>query len=285
MNQNEVEDVARFISLMNQREEFHTGYCGMDKEEIANSFMNEMDYPYWESFLTAYEKDELIGVIGFDADVENNSAEIWGPFISDKNWNIVSNMWDEMLKLIPIDIEEIYMFPNKKNLNSIHFAKEKDFQSHSDQAILKIMKPNSEFYEKEKRIELTKEYHSDFILLHQQAFPKTYYDGKQIIDRVNGNRKVFVTLEDNVLAGYIYVEANPEFGEANIEFFAVKEECRGKGLGGELLKIALGWIFTYKNIREVTLCVNSEKENAIRLYKKAGFEHVHDLCFFGKKIK
>ncbi|MGV3465591.1 MAG: GNAT family N-acetyltransferase, partial [Heyndrickxia sp.] len=84
---------------------------------------------------------------------------------------------------------------------------------------------------------------------------------------------------------YIYVEANPEFGEANIEFFAVKEEFRGKGLGRRLLNIALQWLFSYENIHEVTLCVNSVNEKAIRLYQKAGFEHVHDLCFFSKKMK
>ncbi|MGV3466768.1 MAG: GNAT family N-acetyltransferase [Heyndrickxia sp.] len=285
MNQNEVDVVARFISIMNQREDFHIGYCGTDQEEIKTVLINELDIPYRESFLTAYENDELIGVIGFDADTENKSVEVWGPFISDQNLVILSNILQELLEIIPDDIEKIDMFPNKKNLNCIHLAKEQGFQFKSEQTILKIMKPTRNYDEKEKLIELTDEYQSDFIHLHQQAFPKTYYDSQQILDRLNGTRKVFIITELNVLAGYIYVEANPEFGEANIEFFAVKEEYRGKGLGGRLLNIALQWLFSYETIHEVMLCVNSVNEKAIRLYQKVGFEHVHDLCFFSKKMK
>ncbi len=285
MDRNEVEDVARFISIMNKNAECHIGYCGTDKEEIQNVLTNELDIPYWESFLTAYKNDELIGVIGLDTDIENHSAEMWGPFITEKNWSISTDIWQRMLEHIPAAIEEIYMFPNKRNLNSIHFAEVQGFEMKNQQTILEIKKHKRNFYERETLIELPNEFRSDFIHLHQRAFPRSYYNGQQILDRLNNDRKVFITLEHNVFAGYIYVEANPEFSEASIEFFAVKEEFRRKGIGGRLLNIALQWLFSYENIQEIGLCVNSINEGAILLYQKAGFEHVHDLCFFSKNLK
>ena len=40
-----------------------------------------------------------------------------------------------------------------------------------------------------------------------------YYTGEEIIERLNSNRKVFIQKHNKSLAGYIYVEAEPEFGE------------------------------------------------------------------------
>ncbi len=77
---------------------------------------------------------------------------------------------------------------------------------------------------------------------------------------------------------------DPQHGEASIEFFAVKESERGKGVGGKLLTVALKWFTTIKSIGSITLCVNSSNQNAINLYKKVGFQLKHELCFFTKKL-
>jgi len=87
------------------------------------------------------------------------------------------------------------------------------------------------------------------------------------------------------LSGYIYVEAEPVYGEANIEFFAVKESERGKGIGKKLLSVVLKWLFSIESIKSITLCVNSSNQDAISLYKKVGFQPIHELCFFTKNLK
>ena len=101
---------------------------------------------------------------------------------------------------------------------------------------------------------------------------------------MNQHRKVFVVINHGILQGYIYVEAEPEFGEASIEFFTVESSEREKGIGKQLLMGALKWIFTFENIEAITLCVNSARTNAINLYKKVGFQHLHDMCSFTKRI-
>lgn len=119
--------------------------------------------------------------------------------------------------------------------------------------------------------------------LHDKTFPNTYYDGEEIISRLNNHRKVFVCKEAKELTGYIYVEAEPEFDEGSIEFFAVNESQRGKGIGCYLLTMALRWLFSFNSIDSVSLCVNSKNEKAINLYKMAGFKEKHQLSYFIKR--
>lgn len=286
MNKADIKTVSNFISDLNNIEESHIGYCGKEKREIAYSLTEDLsDIKYNESFVVAVEDDRLIGVLGFDADLDDHCAEIWGPFIKENKWDIVLSMWNEMIKLLPIEINSISMFPNKKNLGVLKLADTLNFKEVSEQTILTFHQDCLSELKEVPIIELSQEYYLDMKQLHEQAFPNTYYDGQQIIERLNQNRKVFMIKDNENLIGYIYVEAEPEFGEASIEFFAVNEFKRGKGIGRQLLSVALKWIFTFETIDSVTLCVNSKNTNAIRLYKQVGFKRMHDLCFFTKNLE
>jgi ribosomal protein S18 acetylase RimI-like enzyme len=281
----DVNQVSRLISLLNNTDESHIGYCGNNGEEIANSLINDIsDVKYTESFIAAYDKNQLVGVLGFDADLDNYSAEVWGPFIKDNYWEVCHSLWSEMNLLLPSDINSLSMFPNKKNSNVLKLANNLGFSKQSDQTILTFQRNRKSQLKDVEMMELTKEYFTDMIQLHDLAFPCTYYTGKQILERLNDHRKVFMLTTQDGLSGYIYVEADPEFGEGNIEFFAVKVSERGKGLGEQLLIVALNWLFTFQTTESITLCVNSSNDNAIRLYKKVGFKQLHELCYFTKVI-
>ncbi|WP_246218460.1 GNAT family N-acetyltransferase [Litoribacterium kuwaitense] len=51
-----------------------------------------------------------------------------------------------------------------------------------------------------------------------------------------------------------------------------------------MLTGALQWLFTFEGIEHIRLCVNSANEQAINMYKKVGFQHMHDLCAFTKDV-
>ncbi|KOP81276.1 GNAT family N-acetyltransferase [Cytobacillus solani] len=285
MKYNEVDIVADFISEINKIEESNIGYCGKDSLEIAHALREDIsDIPYNNSFLTVYEEGELIGVLGFDADLENNSAEIWGPFVKKNKWDVVNTLWNKMIGLLPDEINSISMFPNKQNKQVLQLAKDLSFNRHSDQTILKFNRNRITELDAVSILELKEEYFTEMKQLHDKYFPNTYYSGQQIINRLNEERKVFIIVDNSQLCGYIYVEAEPAYGEASIEFFAVKESERGKGIGSKLLTIALKWLFTIESIKSITLCVNSSNQNAISLYKKVGFQHIHELCFFTRNV-
>jgi ribosomal protein S18 acetylase RimI-like enzyme len=285
MKQEDMEKVAKFISRMNQIEESHIGYCGTNQEEIAHSLKEDVtDIPYWESFILAHEDEQVIGVLGFDADLEAKIAEVWGPFIDESKWNAAFDMWQEMIKIIPQEIECINLFPNKKNTHCVKFSQSLEFPIHSEQTILTFNRDNIDSLEELPIVEMKKDFYSEFEKFHDHTFPGTYYSGKQIVEQIHEHNKVFVTMADGLLSGYIYVEAEPEFGEASIEFFAVKEKYRGRGIGRQLLTIALKWLFSFEEIKSITLCVDSKNDKAIRLYQKIGFKHIHDLLFMTKKL-
>lgn len=282
MNKEEIDVVAQFISEINKVEDSHIGYCGVDPLEIANSLRE--DIAYENSFLTVYQEGKLIGILGFDADFDNQRAEIWGPFVKEGNWDLVSNLWSRMLELLPEQIISLCMFPNRANHKVLELAESLSFNRHSDQTILNFNRSRILELEKVKLPELEEDFYSEMGQLHDQYFPNTYLSGEQIISRLNEERKVFIVVNEGRLSGYIYAEVVPEFGEGSIEFFAVQESDRGKGIGGQLLTAALKWFFTFDGIKSITLCVSSDNQYAIRLYKKVGFEQIHELCYFTKKI-
>jgi len=280
----DIKQIASFIAELNSKEESHIGYCGTDKEEIENSLIEDItDIPFQESFIVAKEDEKLIGVLGFDSDIESNSAEIWGPFIIENKWDIAVKLWERMIDILPKEINILRLFVNKKNKNCIRFAANLKFNKISEETILVFERKDITDLQDITMIELSSDYYEDMKSLHDKIFPNTYYSGSQIIDRINDYRKVFIDVKNNRLSGYIYAEVSPEFGEGSIEFFAVDESVRGKGIGSKLLTMALRWIFSFESIDNITLCVNSGNEKALNLYKKVGFKEKHQLCYFTMK--
>ena len=284
----EITEVSNFIARLNHNEQAHIGYCGTDGKEIAKSMREEIsDVKYTDSFVVAYENKQLIGVLGFDADLERNVAEIWGPFILPDKWRISRDLWKKMTELLPPEISSLEMFPNSKNIHACDLATSLSFKKSSDESILVFERGNGLELEQTtlELEELTLAFYPNMKQLHDKAFPRAYYNGEQIVNQIDAHRKVFIITKNSSFSGYIYVETEPEFGEASIEFFAVEESARGNGIGRQLLMGALKWIFTFEDMESITLCVNSANNKAINLYKKSGFRHVHDLCSFIKEIR
>lgn len=281
-----IEEVAAFIARLNGQSKSHIGYCGRQQQELVRSLRNDFtDVPFEKAFVLAYREKALVGVLGFDADLRQKSAEVWGPFVEVDHQDQTINLFKQMLQLIPTEVERLCMFPNKENDIASTTATSFDFSKQSEQAILTMSRDDFSACRVPMLLELTKQHYREMIRLHNLAFPDTYYDGEQIINRMNEHRKVFYYLREDKLAGYIYVEVEPEFSEASIEYFAVNERFRGQSIGTELLKGAVSWIFSFKEIDELRLCVNSTNNQAIRLYQKAGFRLADELYFFQKELK
>ena len=75
-----------------------------------------------------------------------------------------------------------------------------------------------------------------------------------------------------MLEGYVYVEVNPQFHEANIEFIATAVNSRRKGVGECLLQAAIQYTFSFQGMEEIELCLNTNNESAMKLCQKVGFE-------------
>ncbi|MBS4537716.1 GNAT family N-acetyltransferase [Clostridium sp. D2Q-11] len=285
-NKEDINQISDFIAEINKVEESNIGFCGIDNNEIFHSLIEDItDIPFYKSFIIAYQNEKIIGVLGFDTDFSSNNVEVWGPFIKESKWNIVYDMWGKMIERLADEIELISMFINKKNKRCLSLVENLNFNKKSEEIIFNFERRNISKLLGIPNIELSPIYYQDMESLHDKVFPKTYYTGKEIIERLNNYRKVFINTENNDLAGYIYTEVNPRFGEGSIEFFAVEETQRGKGIGNKLLSMALKWLFTFEGVNDITLCVNSENKKAVELYKRIGFKQTNQLCYFTKSIK
>ena len=80
------------------------------------------------------------------------------------------------------------------------------------------------------------------------------------------------TMPDNAksVVGYVTCQVEAS-GKGRIRLIAVAREVRGKGVGGELLKAALGW-FGDKSITTVYAATQACNVPALRLYESAGFK-------------
>lgn len=269
-----VEEIASFIANMNKDAIHHVGYCGDQKEELLHTILHDFSHIGWEkSFVVTYENNKIIGVLGFDVDEVKKCAEIWGPFIKAENWEEVAvHMWKELIEKVPFHIEKFYGFYHVENNNCARLMKNLHAKEQDRHSIFSLSYNTVE----ERSIcnveEALPKVFGQFVALHNYVFPNTYYEGNEIIERLSDTNKLFVSMKKEKLEGYVYVEVNSEFQEANIAFIATAENSRRKGVGERLLQVAIQYIFSFQGMREIELCLNTNNDRAMKLYKKVGFE-------------
>ncbi|WP_127536121.1 GNAT family N-acetyltransferase [Paenibacillus illinoisensis] len=280
--------IAKFIAELNQHHKHHIGYCGKDALEIEQAMMDAFgDQPdQWISTLN--EDGQLTGVLGMDTDTDMGTAELWGPFIqcAPEHWQeLASYLWEQgMNKLAEnrIHIQKVYGFYNEHHANAITFMKDKGAKLKSRQVILhnrslnKVSLDQGENY----RIQtMTPDQYPSFIQLHDSTFTGTYYDGETLIQRSGKQHHHLYALSgsEGEIHGYVYAEADPEFGEGNIEYIAVNPDYFRQGLGSLLLNKVLYELNQESQVSEIRLCVDEMNSGALSLYRKAGFETEHVL--------
>lgn len=279
--------VAAFIARMNQLPEHHIGYCGTDPEEILHTMEEDFtDVAAKDAFVTVIENDEIVGVCGFDADVERGTAEIWGPIIDHHDEPYVTDsLWDALIEKVPDVVHTVSLFPGQGNGLVLQFATKLEFRSVSEETILTCIRENLKEINSDAIITLPDHKHDSLVALHDHIFPKAYLTGSEMLEGRNEQSTILAATDKNgMLQGYLYAEADPEFGEGSVEFFGVDPSARGEGLGSVVLAKGVQWLFSFEAIGEISLCVSSGNEKAIHLYKKIGFEVEHELIFFEKGI-
>ena len=103
---------------MNAKTSQHIGYCGESKEEIYDTLTSDFsDLELAKSFLVAYQDEEIVGAIGLDIDLEDRSAEVWGPFVSKgyMHEDFVNELWEKVTSLSASQVDQYNFFFNVEN--------------------------------------------------------------------------------------------------------------------------------------------------------------------------
>jgi ribosomal protein S18 acetylase RimI-like enzyme len=269
--------LARLIARQNERPESQCIHSGEGYESILQT-MIKWDEADEFSFAVALRDGHLVGASGCEFDESLGRGWLWGPFALTANWDELANtLLDELLALLPPAVSRLDFFLNEANQRAYDLYLSRGFGMPKVSHVYVAPRPptlrplpESVCPQLEPRLA------GPFADLHDAIFPNTYYTGRQIIDQLDGEHRVFVCVSGDVSApgdevwGYIYAIID-ESAEGYVEYLGVRSDRRGQGLGKCLLLTALDWLFRVKNVSEVGLTVSDDQANARSLYEQVGF--------------
>ncbi|TQS74204.1 GNAT family N-acetyltransferase [Ornithinibacillus gellani] len=279
MNKQELEETADLIALLNRENTHHIGFCGQDKDEILDTLQHDFsDVDLDRSFAVMKKDGRITAALGLDINLDDGSAEMWGPFIRETDWQKTATLlWQDILKKVGTQVNTFHGYYHVDHTRAAAFMQSIHAEAKDRHHTLTIHRKDFKCLSQQSVQELIPAQEPAFQLLHDRTFPKAYYSGATILTRRNEQQKIFYAEINGKLAGYVYVEGNPTFQEGNIEFIAVAPEFRGQGIGTKLVQRALQFLFDNLQIEVVTLSVMEQLSGAIQLYKRAGFQESSKL--------
>jgi hypothetical protein len=258
--------IAHLIASLNSDPAHHCLHCDQEEAGILEE-IKLLEVLMEESFLVVWDGEKMVGVLGADLTIERDRAWLWGPFIVDVDWNkTAAALHTHFTNHFQPQIQQLNQFLNAANEQGRAFYLSQGFKETKISHVYQALPPACSVTEPLPEI-MPPQWRS-FITLHEETFPTTYYSGREIIERLGKQDKVFVCADGETVSGYVY--ANVEPTEGFIHFLAVREEMRGQGIGERLLLTAVSWLFNRHHVPQVGLVVD-DQNNARRLYEKSGF--------------
>lgn len=301
IQRSDYKEVARFIAELNQDSAHHIGECSTNESELMQMLEEEIIDPSPEQcFVKLVDtQNRMIGLLGMDADRAAGKGYLWGPFIQkDYGVNELQILWQAFTSQLPKEIEELHLFYNTKNQLVDRFVHDVwDKAADSEHVILGLDKET--FFQQEKQasqgnntghaishriIDFDNKYKEAVIQLHDQSFPNTYLPGQEMLEGLHQHHTCYLYVKDDTPLGYVYVEAEPEYGTGSVEYIAVHPNQRGQGIGKQLLIHALRHLFKYPKITRLRLTVNASQQATIKLYEGVGFSLVHRMKAVSKEL-
>ena len=271
--QDRFDELVQFVARLNSEGEHHIGFFGEGQADIRAS-LAECLIPPSEGFRLAYENDQLVGVFGVDADSEINRAWLFGPIIDHEDWHTVADqLYARVLPLIPVTIRDYDIFCDIQNTRMESFSTRHGFPLHSENAVLTLRREN---YNRaaEGKLQIThyqEEFFTSFEKMHKELFPNGYFTGRQIVEKIDENHKLFLALEDGQLLGYHFCKIEPASESGYVDFIGTDASARGRGIGADLLAAGVDWMLSAPTTNKINLTVNADNVAARHLYEKFGF--------------
>ncbi|MEK4629120.1 MAG: GNAT family N-acetyltransferase [Solibacillus sp.] len=275
----QLREAAKFIAAHNNIKEHHIGYCGQQEQEIFNTLNEDFIDGEMTSLFVAYQDGKIVALIGLD--IDEDCAEVWGPFSIPFNVLLQEELFFELLQSYE-EIRTFYFFINELNSEQSSFMNHVQAQQTGRHLILEATR---ETLIPSKKMSCSPYLPIDFEQfekIHLAAFPNTYYDAQTIVRRLQQSNEHFLKIlkQGEIVQGYAYFELDLQENEAHIEYIAIDPAYQGTGLGKRLLIEVLTEIFSFENIPKIVLCVENENDVANALYFKVGFIKKDTLVSF-----
>lgn len=279
----QIEQMLEFIIRHNQKGETHIGYYGKGETEIRET-LAEFTRPLEESFLLAWQGEELVSVFGVEYDPEIGRAWLYGPQVASDDWHAIADEhYAAIQSLLPESIHEQELFFDSNNKRGQEFAARHGFSEYSSDAVLFLERdalkpvPTAPV----QVCDYAEFFFPAFEALHLAIFPRTYYTARQIVEKLDDKHRLLLAIEAGNVLGYHFCKRESQSGY--IDFIGADPSARGKGLGAALLQAGIAWMFEPAQISMIELTVNANNQAAMRLYQKFGFATKHILCGYRKR--
>ncbi len=268
--------IAALIEKSNRNSQTQCIHSGTG-ESVA-SMLAEMEKWHQSGeivYVKALEGDRLIGTMGCEYESDGRRGWLRGPFSESSAEGVFSSMYDRLRGALPSGICRLDSFLNLENRIGQAFYEQQGFERKGQSHVYVAARPAQSLsvsaVDDLHCVGLTESTHAGFAALHDMIFPNTYYNGRQIIEQLDENHRVWICLSDGAVLGYIYTVIESWAAEGYVEFLGVREDARGRGMGGVLLTTALTWFFNERKMPKVGLTVSDENVDARGLYKRVGF--------------
>ncbi|CAN5680777.1 GNAT family N-acetyltransferase [soil metagenome] len=268
--------VVGFVGRLNVRDEHRIGYLGDKPPEITQELL---EYGAIDNAFLARQNDDLVGFMAMDVDEELSRSYLFGPLVDHDNWNEIANrLVNECLAILPDNATaQLELFFDLANDNVGALGKELGFETYKDVRTLRFDRSDLDDLEQGTATLVEPRHFESLVRLHDRTFPNTHLPGERML-KVFGDHKVcFVRSEADEVVGYVYLEVDDTTGSASLEFVGTAEHARGRGIGADLVRTGLHWMFGFESVSEAWLVVDEDNTGAQKIYERLGWVEVHRL--------
>jgi ribosomal protein S18 acetylase RimI-like enzyme len=276
--------MVAFVAGLNGNNEDHIGFFDTAAADIARS-LRELTLPVEEGFRLAIQDGQIVGDLGIEADPEIGRAWIYGPLVRHPQWQAVADqLFAAALPAIPPGIGQQQIFCDGRNHNCRAFAARHGFDLLNESAIMTLRRADLARVPNATAAPIDEAYYDQFRSLHPRLMPNTYFTAQQILDRLGADSHLLIATHEDDLSGYVYFQAGPDVSEGYIDFVAVAETARERGIGAQLVAAAAHSAFGWPDIELIRLTVNTSNAPALRLYERLGFLRERTMMGFVRKV-
>jgi ribosomal protein S18 acetylase RimI-like enzyme len=263
-------EFGRYAATRNADPRQHIGYVGAEPHEVAADFRDlEGDY----AFAVAREGSRLCGLLGAEWDLDIGRTWLYGPWTDTPE--LADRLFDAVRPLVPAGAAQFEVFCDAANTAAVAFAGRHGLPPHAEHVVLRFPRERLGQLTPAPLPRLARQWHDQFAALHDRVFPDTYAPSRVLLAQ---NPPILVAVEGSTLLGYVTLKLRPEFAEAQIEYVAVAESARGRGVGARLVSAALHEAFADDRYAVMDLVTNNP--TARRLYEKVGFTLLRQMRSF-----
>ncbi len=270
---------ARFITARNAQTATQCLHCPATSAGAVNaSLRREDNFPGgWTRwfFKTVDADGEIVALLGCQPDCDQTQGWMWGPWWSPayQASDALTGLLEETFRRLPASMRHVDAFLHVDNQAGSKFLRSAGFGLRQVTHLYTAPRPSVLVPSAKEGLPYLRTMHEvAFTALHASSFPASTHTGQEMLAARDEDHVILAATDGLRLLGYACVSVNHTPHEGFIEYLAVKPAARGRGVGRWLLDQTLRWIFLEKELPQAALCVTEWRDNARRLYERAGFE-------------